>query len=535
MIGYAFRFIELGHEKYKKTERYITAHRARCTLHSLLIHSGSSRGYEKSSNSVQKLHHLQNGVVSCQALRTGSIAMRYVVLIQLLVSTAVFAQTGESSVPNGNPDVHDASSVAFSDIMQPFWSYFEHRVQAGHTYSSNVDLQFRYRQNRQHSVPVPYLIPVGHTAFPDSLFSLERDQLFNSLLSYQPNTDHSNPKNIGDIATEYAALKALYKATNGGNWTRNDGWDTTLVSPTASDLGKYYGITIDNGSVSKIFLAQNNLTGRIPSQLSELTRLVHLDLEKNRLEGSIPAELGELSRLKYLLLSINRLTGGIPAQLGNLANLEEIAIDSNELSGGIPTELEKLSKLERINFSRNRLTGGIPSFLSKLTKLTNLVLGNNPLSGEIPPQLGDLTQLDELSLYFNGLTGGIPSELGKLTRLTRLWLFHNNLTGEIPSELGNLTLLNELQIYSNELTGGIPSQLGNLTGLTSLKIEKMHSVEYCRGLLPISTHYMIFIGMTTTKAKMMSYAPPAIRTFEPGLRRSEEQMALFAHCKRIYR
>ena len=54
-------------------------------------------------------------------------------------------------------------------------------------------------------------------------------------------------------------------------------------------------------------LAQNALTGEIPTQVSKLVNLTELDLANNALTGLIPAELGKIVGLRKLE-SLTKLT-----------------------------------------------------------------------------------------------------------------------------------------------------------------------------------------------------------------------------------
>ncbi|MCY4510403.1 MAG: hypothetical protein OXG35_26120, partial [Acidobacteria bacterium] len=209
------------------------------------------------------------------------------------------------------------------------------------------------------------------------------------------------------IATDRAALEALYDATDGPNWTDSTNWSTS------APLGEWFGVTTDT-------------SGRVEA----------LDLFRNNLTGSIPAELGDLTNLRRLELRLNDLTGQIPAELGRLANLYSL------LLGG------------------NTLTGHIPMWLGDLVDLWYLDLGGNALSGPIPEVLGDLTNLRWLLLGWNDLTGLIPDELGSLTNLTNLDLRRNNLTGTLPAELGSLVNLELLWFEGNwGLSGPLPPGL----------------------------------------------------------------------------
>ena len=62
-------------------------------------------------------------------------------------------------------------------------------------------------------------------------------------------------------------------------------------------------------------LPGEELTGEIPKELSNLTRLNDLSLSYNQLRGQIPPELGKLQNLQVLFLDENQLTGCIPTGL----------------------------------------------------------------------------------------------------------------------------------------------------------------------------------------------------------------------------
>ena len=270
----------------------------------------------------------------------------------------------------------------------------------------------------------------------------------------------------GDAASDRAALVALYNATGGANWRNNGNWLSN------APIGAWHGVTTDSdGRVTELYLIDNQLTGAIPAELGDLTKLELLALINNRLTGSIPAELGYLTNVEVLALIDNRLTGSIPAELGYLTNVEFLGLGGNQLTGEIPAELGNLTNLTHLDLYRNQLTGEIPAELGSLTSLRRLRLEGNQLTGSIPAELGDLTNLTELQLRSNQLTGEIPAELGDLANLEVLRLSSNQLTGEIPAELGDLANLEVLHLRGNQLTGAIPAELGNLTNLELLSLR----------------------------------------------------------------
>jgi len=265
---------------------------------------------------------------------------------------------------------------------------------------------------------------------------------------------------------ERDALVALYNSTDGANWTDNTGW-----LGAAGTECSWFGIGCSNGHVEYLDLADNTLSGSIPTQLGNLTNLTSLSLDNNILSGSIPTELGNLTNLTILYLDDNSLSGSIPSELGNLTNLTGLYLFSNSLSGSIPSELGNLTDLTFLWLNNNTLSGSIPIELGNLTKLTSLFLHNNSLSGSIPTQLGNLTNLISLYLFDNSLSGSIPTQLGNLTNLISLYLFDNSLSGSIPTQLGNLKNLTSLYLFDNSLSGSIPIELGNLTNLTKLNLS----------------------------------------------------------------
>ena len=184
------------------------------------------------------------------------------------------------------------------------------------------------------------------------------------------------------------ALIALYNATNGDQWTRNDGWLSN------NPLKHWRGVTVD-----------------------DFGRVIRLGLGSNDMQGKIPPELRHLTALQTLHLSDNSLSGEIPPELGQLSDLTELWLGDNELSGEIPPQLGQLAKLEYLDLLLNQLSGKIPPELGNLTNLKQLLLNNNQLSGQIPPELGNLTGLESVSILDisdNQLTGCVPPRVIRL-------------------------------------------------------------------------------------------------------------------------
>ncbi|KAI5596528.1 hypothetical protein BDE02_02G007400 [Populus trichocarpa] len=217
-------------------------------------------------------------------------------------------------------------------------------------------------------------------------------------------------------------------------------------------------------------LSSNNLAGELPSSLGNLSRLVELDFSSNYFTNSIPPELGNLKNLVTLNLSDNSFSGPIPSALGHLDNLTHLFMDHNSLEGALPREIGNMRNLESLDVSYNTLNGPIPRTLGRLAKLRSLILSRNAINGFIPLEIGNLTNLKDLQLISNILVGSIPSTIGFLSDLTNLDLSYNGINGSIPSQIGNLTNLEHLDLSSNILADSIPSTFGLLSNLILLHL-----------------------------------------------------------------
>jgi DNA-binding SARP family transcriptional activator/Leucine-rich repeat (LRR) protein len=276
--------------------------------------------------------------------------------------------------------------------------------------------------------------------------------------------------------SEHQALVTLYNETQGPGWKEANGWLSDFTPCV------WFGVTCSEGTVTELTLPDNDLGGRIPPEISQLTNLTVLDLGFNQLSGPIPPGLGSLNGLRQLTLAGNiRLSGTIPPELGDLTGLEELVLSSDrggtQLSGSIPPQLGNLRRLVLLELSNSMVSGPIPPKLGNLTNLMVLDLSFNRLSGPIPPEIGNLSNLRSLVLHGNSqLSGPIPSELGDLVKLEQLILSNEQggtrLSGPIPPQLGNLTKLRHLAMSNSLVSGPIPPELGNLTDLTYLDLAR---------------------------------------------------------------
>ena len=93
--------------------------------------------------------------------------------------------------------------------------------------------------------------------------------------------------------------------------------------------------------------------------------------------GTIATEFGtKLTNLEKFYVHENQLSGRIPSELGLLHKLKETYLFSNNFVGTIPTELGRCTDLEDVRISlMDGITGRIPEEFYDLTKLTSFFIG----------------------------------------------------------------------------------------------------------------------------------------------------------------
>ncbi|EDN71345.1 receptor protein kinase [Beggiatoa sp. PS] len=144
-------------------------------------------------------------------------------------------------------------------------------------------------------------------------------------------------------------------------------------------------------NLTGLYLAANQLTGTIPD-LSALTKLEYIHLHLNQFTGQFP-DVSGAGNLQDISVADNSLSGELPSWLNTLTNLEWLHLHDNSFTGEIP-ELSQLSQLQILSLQDNQLTGPIPD-LAQFSDLETLTLTNNQFCQSIKADYGNWAEVNE--------------------------------------------------------------------------------------------------------------------------------------------
>ncbi len=201
-------------------------------------------------------------------------------------------------------------------------------------------------------------------------------------------TQYNLKMDISGAERDLLALTAIYEAADGENWIWHDGdgipWFTGPV-----EEWKYLTVN-EEGRVNSLGLNQMNIGGVLSPAIGQLTELNRLEINGSESErtyvdisGELPAELWNCTKLTRIQFKFTRMSGEIPAGIENLQVLDELNTQATKFSGSIPAEIFNLPNISKLYLHQSAFEGAVPSTLANATNLTRFYIHENKLT-ELP-------------------------------------------------------------------------------------------------------------------------------------------------------
>ncbi|KAL4271145.1 hypothetical protein GQ457_13G029630 [Hibiscus cannabinus] len=292
-------------------------------------------------------------------------------------------------------------------------------------------------------------------------------------------------KNLSGSFHSIFHLHRLHRLNLAGN-----NFNTTLLSYGFDKLPHLTHLNLSNSCFH----------GQIPMEMSNLTRLVSLDLSRQEYcywrnddhhyyyDYDYPTLKLEKPNLKTLVKNLKFLMElyldevDISSESSkwcettslSLPNLQVLSLSDCGLEGPLCPSLSTLPFLSKLVLDRNPISYLPPNFLEISSRLVSLSLMDCNLSGHFPTEILLLPKIQSIDISWNyQLMGQLP-EFPSNNALRSLSLSYTNFNGKLPESIGNLKFLSDLAIVGCSFFGSIPSSIENLTHLVNLGLSVDH-------------------------------------------------------------
>ena len=189
-----------------------------------------------------------------------------------------------------------------------------------------------------------------------------------------------------------------------------------------SDNSFYGSIPPISRTLQTLILERNNLSGEfgIDGAFDGALSLRDLRVGSNAFNGQLPVALFS-TPVENLDIGSNFMTGAIPPEIGNLSKIVSMRLGPNSFNGDLPSTISQLTSLARLDIQEvpdleGRLLG---TFFLSLTNLAQLTISQTSVRGNLPTFVGEMTKLETIDLSQNAMRSEIPVEIGQLSLLRK--------------------------------------------------------------------------------------------------------------------
>lgn len=271
------------------------------------------------------------------------------------------------------------------------------------------------------------------------------------LLSWSPYISGTLPP--APMQLKFASFPASgISGTISPSWFASTMLETLLLSGTqTSGTLPFSG----HSPIYRLRAVRSRISGIIPCQIGDLSKLKQLGLGHSALSGTLPSEVENLSLLRHFFTPSLLLSGSIPAFD---PELQALILGDNKLSGSLQASFNVSSKIQYLDLSSNQLVGDLAPYRPPKDART-VIIHTNKLSGTLPPwdkQLWGHAQSNLIAVLVAGnkFSGTFPGEI--LAKSQSLAYFSNSacdFSGTLPAELCPLTTLLAFATTNNRLSG----------------------------------------------------------------------------------
>ncbi|KAB2611410.1 TMV resistance protein N-like [Pyrus ussuriensis x Pyrus communis] len=280
----------------------------------------------------------------------------------------------------------------------------------------------------------------------------------------------SSLKNLVLLDLEYCGNLKIFPSKIGMKSLR------TLKLSWCENLDKFPEVSDVMQDLSELYLDYTEIK-ELPSSISNLTRLVTLNLKGCKQFKSLPRRISHMKSLKSLDVSECSKLEKFPEISEVMKKLSELCLDDTAIKE-LPASILNLTSLVTLSLNDCRELESLPSSISHMKSLSELYLGGTAIK-ELPASILNLTSLVTLSLNDCRELESLPSSISHMKSLKYLYLEKFPEISEVMKKLFKLYL-------DGTAIKELPASILNLTSLVTLKLNDCRELES----LPSSISHM---------------------------------------------